>query len=303
MSGNQGTPGCHRSRGLIERVIDESVTPDDRGHAAGCPWCGPVLLRAAKFDDELRRTAKGLVAEELPRGILDPGLSGAPRVMSRRPGPGLAGIAAAFAIMVAAMSLTLLPKGLGGPTDPPGAATNVPVETPGSSTTIETTAPTGLAMQVPALRNTWGIGGSLIQNDWRCSSGRPKASAEPVDAVDHEGIVCTSSKSQVLTNSTLVTGESVDDQVIEVAISGELVVVTETAISELAETMSKAAFLSIDDKDRAPSIADWVVTRVPELEVQPSGDGSIGIFKDLRLTLQRHPDGSFFLLVQSQPRS
>ena len=303
MTGDQGTPGGHRTRGLIQRVIDETVTPDDRGHAAGCASCGPVLMRATKFDDELRRTAQGFVAEELPRGILDPDLSGAPHVFVRRPGPGLAGIAAAFAIMVVAMSLTLLPRGLGGPTDAPTGGTSGLVATPGVSGPAATPADTGLAMQVPALRNTWGIGGSLIQNDWRCSSGRPEASATPEDGVDHEGIVCTSSKSQVLTSSTLITGESVENQVVEVAISGELVVVTETAISELAETMSKAAFLSVDDKDRAPTIADWVMTRVPELKVQPSGDTSVGIFKDLRLTLQRHPDGSFFLRVQSQPRS
>ena len=303
---DEHAPLCTRTRALIDRVVGERVTADDLGHAANCVSCGPVLLRAMKFDDELRRTARGLVAEELPRGILDPSLTGTPRVTVRSPGPGLAGIVAAAAIMLVAMSVALFPGAIGGPTEQPGTSLGFPIGTPGASVPapVETPSDTGLQMQAPLLRPTFGIGGSLIQSDWRCSSGRPLPTVGPgPTGVDHEGIVCTSSESQVLTSSVLTTGESIDDEVVEVAVQGDLVVSTATAISEMAETLSKAAFVSVGDKDRAPTIADWVITRVPELKVQPSGDTSIGIFGDLRLTLQLHPDGSSYaLLIQAQPR-
>jgi hypothetical protein len=297
-------PPCPRTRGLIDRIVGERVNADDLGHAATCATCGPVLIRATKFDEELRRTARGLVAEELPRGILDPALGGAPRVIARHAAPGLAGIVAAVAIMLVAMSVALFPGGLGGPTEQPGDS--FPIGTPGASIPmpVETPSDTGLTMPGPLLRPTFGIGGSLIQNDWRCSSGRPLPSAGPdPTAVDHEGIFCRSSEAQVLTTSVLTTGESIDDEVVEVAVQGDLVVSTATAISEMAETLSKAAFVSVGDKERAPTIADWVITRVPELKAQPGGDSSVGIFGDLRLTLQLRPDGSsYLLLIQAQPR-
>ena len=88
---------CSRTRGLIARVLEDRVTAEDRAHGATCLACGPVLARASKFDDELRRTAQGFVDVELPRGILDPGLSGTPHVSARAATPGLAGIFAAVA--------------------------------------------------------------------------------------------------------------------------------------------------------------------------------------------------------------
>ena len=66
-------------RRLVDRVVEDRVTADDRAHAATCESCGPVLSRAMRFDDELRRSARGLVTEQLPYGVLDPDL--APRLV------------------------------------------------------------------------------------------------------------------------------------------------------------------------------------------------------------------------------
>ena len=67
---------CSRTRGLVDGLVAGSIRDDDRRHAAACPTCGPVVARAARFDDELERSAKQLIAEDLPRGILDPGFPG-----------------------------------------------------------------------------------------------------------------------------------------------------------------------------------------------------------------------------------
>jgi hypothetical protein len=296
-------PECSRTRRLIDRVVGDAVRPDDRNHAATCASCGPVLARAARFDDELRRTARGLVAEELPRGILDPGLAGNPKVISRRAGPGLAGIFAAVAIMVLAMSVALLPGGLVKPSALP--SDGPPGTPPGQSGVVTSPGPTGLQLEGPALHSTAAIGGSLIREPfrWTCSSGRPPPSPATDGGVDHEGIVCTSRTGQTYT-ATLITGETVDNEVIEVAIKGELVVDTQTSVSQLADAMAYATSISVGDKDRAPTIAEWVLFHVPGLKALPGGDSIFGIFGEgtLRLTLQRGSDGSYFLLLQAMPR-
>ena len=70
MTGHRA-PRCDRTARLVDRVIDDKVSADDRAHAATCESCGPVLSRAFRFDDELRRTTRGLVTEQLPYGVLD----------------------------------------------------------------------------------------------------------------------------------------------------------------------------------------------------------------------------------------
>ena len=130
--------------------------------------------------------------------------------------------------------------------------------------------------------------------------GPPPTPASPGGVV-HEGIVCSSPKARPY-EATLITGETVDNEVIEVAIKGELVVDTETSVSQLADAMALATKFSVGDKDRAPTIAEWVLFHVPELKVLPAGDSTFGIFGELRLTLQRGSDGSYFLLLQALPR-
>ena len=93
---------CSRTRGLIDRLVAGSTSDDDRRHAATCHSCGPVMARAARFDDELERSARRLISEDLPRGILDPGLSGKVNVVPRMPAlaPGVTAGVAGLAIIV-----------------------------------------------------------------------------------------------------------------------------------------------------------------------------------------------------------
>lgn len=295
-------PACPRTAAVIERVIRDRVTPEDRGHAATCAACGPVLLRGARFDEELRAAARGLIAEELPRGILDPGLSGVPRVTSRGTAPGLAGIAAAVGITLIAVSVALLPGGAGDPS--PGASGGASAaDSPAASEPVGTPADTGIQMPPPPLRSTSGIGGSLLQNDWVCRSGGPRASAAPGSSqVDREGIVCASPKALVLTTSVLTTRETVGGEVVEVVVRGDLVVSTDSAVTELSETFSKAAYVSMGDTARAPAVGDWVLSRVADLQVQPSGDEEFAVFGDVLLTLRLEPEGGYLLRIEAQPR-
>jgi len=67
--------GCPRTRGLIDRLVAGHPSDEDVRHAPTCPTCGPVMARAARFDDDLQRSAQLLIAEDMPRGILDPELN------------------------------------------------------------------------------------------------------------------------------------------------------------------------------------------------------------------------------------
>ena len=127
---------CSRTRGLIDRLVVGSVSEDDRRHASTCASCGPVLVRAERFDDELERSARHLIAEDLPRGILDPSLAEL-KVVPRM--PGLApGATAGFAALAVILLVTVVgirgipPVLLPGPTStgPPFAQG---IEGPGES--------------------------------------------------------------------------------------------------------------------------------------------------------------------------
>jgi hypothetical protein len=286
---------CARSAGLIDRIVAERVTPGDRTHAEACATCGPLLARAARFDDELRRTARGLVSEDLPSGILDPAITGrAPEVRTRREGPGFAGIFAAVAVLVLATGIALFPGGLTLPTAGPDASG--PASTP---------LDTGLHMSGPPLNRTPRIGGLLISAEWLCSGGRPLPSP-PTDSgpVDHLGITCSSPKSSFATSVVIVTGESVDGEVVEVAMTGELLGSDiDSARKEIADYMSKATYLAIADEDAAGKAGEFVRKRLPELELLVTGDDIVETFGQVRVAIQRLADGNYLLRLQALPLS
>jgi hypothetical protein len=121
---------CSRTHGMIDRLVAGSIRDDDRRHAAACPSCGPVFARAARFEDELERSARQLIAEDLPRGILDPGIArqatGVTGMRSLAPGA-TAGVAA-LAVVIFATVIGIRPVLLPGPssTEPP-LAVEMPV--------------------------------------------------------------------------------------------------------------------------------------------------------------------------------
>ena len=121
---------CSRTPAMIDRLVAGVVRDDDRRHAATCPSCGPVFSRAARFDDELERSAQQLIAEDLPRGILDPGIArqadGVAGLRSLSPGAtaGMAALAVVVIATVVGVRPVLMPNN--SPTDPPFAV-EVPV--------------------------------------------------------------------------------------------------------------------------------------------------------------------------------
>jgi hypothetical protein len=92
---------CARTRGLIDRLVVGSASDDDRRHASTCLSCGPVMVRAERFEHQLESSSRQLIAEDLPRGILDPSLAEL-KVVPRMPGlaPGATAGFAALAVIL-----------------------------------------------------------------------------------------------------------------------------------------------------------------------------------------------------------
>jgi len=273
---------CERTRGLVERVVAERVTADDRAHAATCQSCGPVLLRATRFDDDLRRTARGLVVEQLPHGVLDPEL--APRLLGgirpmRHAAPGLASILAAVVILVAATGVALAPGGLG-----PGA----------------TPQDTGLQLAVPVFRATVDIIRDVQAMDYSCLPGHALPTTGPsARPGEREGVQCLTPKSLESATAAITPVETGDGKVVEIAISGELYgPSTVTSRDQLAEVMSKLTALSIADPKVAGDAASFVRQTLPRLRVLASGDDALMLYGNVRVYLQRYITGGYRLVLQ-----
>lgn len=281
-----GDPGCRRTAGLIDRIVTDVVTAGDREHAVTCPACGPVLARSVRFDDALRSAARSVVAEELPRGVLDPDLSGA--VGGVRPGsavrafaPGLAGVAAGVIVLVLAAGVALAPGGIGGPTSPPPVAST-------------------FSASLPVFYPSAVIEAALSSLPYDCMPGGPLATAgtRPGQPV-REGVVCASRKDDATKRAALITGEASDGEVVLVTIKGELVGTDTLAATEaLAAGMGKLTFASIADQENAQLAGNWVDAALPQLRVLPAGDAAVNVIGELRLTLQRSPVGTYLLVLE-----
>lgn len=287
MSGSRDTgKGCRTTAGLIDRIVADAVTPADRVHASTCPACGPVLSRAARFDDALRSVARSIAVEELPRGILDPGLVGSAGIeggVQRGPAlrsfaPGLPGVAAAAIVLVLGLGVALAPGGIGNPTSSP----------PESSFTSS----------VPVFHPSAVIEGLLAASPFECRPGSPLPTSRPGQP-EREGVICATRKEDRTMQSALITGESGDGEVVTVSIKGELGATdTLTATDKLATAMAKLTYVSIADPVDAPIAGDWVDAEVRRLRVLPGGDSAARTIGTIHLTLERSPAGDFFLLIQ-----
>jgi hypothetical protein len=279
---DRGRSRCDRTRGLVDRVVAERVTAGDREHAGTCPSCGPVLLRASRFDDDLRRTARGLVAEDLPQGVLDPEL--APRMVGairpmRNATPGLAGAFAALVIVVVGITVALAPGGLG-----PGA----------------TPQDTGLQLAVPVFRATVDIIRDVQAMGYSCIPGHALPTTGPsARPGEREGVECLTPKSLESATAAITPVETGDGKVVEIAISGELYgASTVTSRDELADVMSKLTALSISDPQAARDAAGFVLDTLPRLRVLASGDDALMLFGNVRVYLQRYIAGGYRLVLQ-----
>ena len=100
---------CRRTPRIIDRLLDDGLTAEDRQHVDACPACALGLARARRFEIALGRSAGDLVEEPLPRSALDaPPVGARP---ARAPTPAF--LVAAVAVVALAVIVTLSALNLG----------------------------------------------------------------------------------------------------------------------------------------------------------------------------------------------
>lgn len=281
MSNHRGGPHCHRTRGLIDREVADRVTADDFHHAETCDTCGPVLARASRFDDELRRSTEQLVGERLPQGVLDPELT--PRLVTGLPSvrqamPGLASVFAAVAVVLIAAAVALVPGGFHAGSQPPASP----------------------PVAAPLFRATVDIIQAVRASDYSCIPGHTLPTSGPSAGTGvREGVICLTPQSIESANASIIPIENEDGNIVEVTIKGSLFgTETLTSRSELATVMGRLTFDSITDPTRAAEAGAFIERSLPQLKLLPTGDDANSDFGPLRVALHRYPGGSFILTLE-----
>jgi hypothetical protein len=298
---------CGRTAGLIDRLVAETVTAEDREHAATCPSCGPVLARAARFDAELGRAARSLIVEELPRDILDPALDGGaavPRVRPRRALPGLGSLAATIAILLVATAVALVP---GGP-DPSGTpgATQDPI---GDESPPASVGPTiGPIESLPSsprpgtvFRRTTEIVLQAVDLGYRCNDGGMLKSMEPGPSTPvRESAVCSSPEDTSSYSAVIIVGESAANEVVAVWIKAIIHGEDGTPVRDnVAIAVARLAQLALASTDAGLLASEFVLGHLPGLDPgTPAVRGDAGY---ARLTLERDAEGNYLLTVVPRP--
>jgi hypothetical protein len=269
---------CARTRGLIDRIVAGSASDDDRRHAVSCPSCGAVMARAARFDNELERSARRLIAEDLPRGILDPGLSGKVHVVPRMPAlaPGVTAGVAGLAIIVLVAVVGIRPVLLPGQTQtfPPF----VQIEAPASSPLFS------LAQLTGALDESLG---------YDCGGGDAQAtpgSAEPGGA----SAICTAPPEAGPFTAAVTVDASATGQVVRVTITADIIgAQTQRERDAVATAMAKVTSEAFIGQGSAIRAANFVFAKASQL----SGPAwAIGIDEGgVRVDLQRLADGGYIV--------
>jgi hypothetical protein len=284
---------CRRTPAVIDRLVDGRITDEDRRHAATCPDCGPVLARAASFDDELCRSARALVAEELPRGILEQALTGRPAgVVARRAAPGLTAIIVAVAVLLTATIIAV------GPGTSPAVS-----PTPGTSPTPGAT-PTGSRTGAPFVerfQSTAAIVGQLTKLDYACNDGGPVPSPGPEpDAVTKEAAVCTAPDSAGPYLLVVIVGEGANGKVVELTVKGD--VPADTTENRGLFTLGIAKVLSVALRDEAAGQngGSWAKVHVAELN---PGEDVVVVLRQVLFRAERLPNASYHLVVRASTAS
>jgi hypothetical protein len=275
-------PPCDRTQGLVDRVVAERVTAEDRTHAGTCDQCGRVLLRSARFDDELRRAARGFVAEQLPSGVLDPGLAPLPVAgirPTRHAAASLASIVAAVVILVVGTSVALAPGGAGPSASPQG---------------------TGLQFSVPVLRGMVDIMRDVEAMGYSCVQADATPSTGPTARPDGpRSAECLAPKSLEGATVAVSPVQTAGDKVVYVTIFGALDrASTVMSPDGLAEVMGNLASLSISDPQVASDVRAFVIETLPGLQVAPSADDVLVTYGSVRVYLQRTFTGDYRVILQ-----
>jgi hypothetical protein len=235
-----------------------------------------------RFDDELRRAARGLVMEELPRGVLDQEVLGTTGrgVISRRGAPGLAATVAAALILLTAAAIALAPA-----TAPSPAASPTPVPT-------QTKAPF-----VEPFRSTDVIRGQLAKLGYSCNDGFPSSSVGPeADAVTREATVCTAPQSSGPFVMAVIVGEAANGKVVELTIKSDLVG-TDDADSRaaLAAGVAKVFSGAFVDEGAGQNGGSWAKVLLPQLE---RGDDIDVILRQVSFRASRLASSSYLIVAR-----
>jgi hypothetical protein len=258
LSGRPGSSDCTRTHTVIARVVDGSVSADDRAHAATCASCGPVLARAQRFDDELRRSARSLVVEDLPAGILEPGVGpGVDGFRVRRSVPGLAPAAALVVILLLATTVAIGPGSNNASPTPESPGPSLAATTPGKSPS----AATGY------FRRTDQIRADLAKLDWTCNDGMPLDSVEPgPNAVVRESAVCTAPETVGKFMAAVLIGEAARGEVVEYGIKADLLLEDSPSVRDgVALALAKALALAPLERGDGPALSAWLTAKLPAL--------------------------------------
>ena len=281
---------CSRTRGLIDRLVAGSVSDDDRRHASSCASCGPLMVRAARFDGELESSARRLIAEDLPRGILDPSLAEL-KVVPRMPGlaPGATAGFAALAMLVIVTVVGIRPVLMPGPslTETPLAQQ---IEAPGAS-----------GLPDSPLSSLGELTGSLVEVlGYDCGPGAAMPSAGPGGAAVELSASCTAPPDAGPYTAAVTIDASETGTVVGVTISAEIVgAPTQRARDAVATALAKVTAEAFIETGPGIRAANFVFSKASRLSGPawamgvPEGD----VWVDLRWL----EDGGFIvhLLVSS----
>lgn len=253
--------------------------------------------RDQRFDEELRRTARSLVTEELPRGVLDPdvgaslGLRERPSaggaVRARRSLPGFAGMAGALVVLLLATAVALAPGTPSGP-----GSSEEPSPTP-----VATPSPSPVATTV-TLRSTDAIVEDMIRLRYTCEDGSPVESLGPgPDPVARESAVCVAPADIGPFVAAVIVGETAEGWVVEVHAKADIVGDdTPVAREAVAGALAKAAAIAVGFPGTGNKVGDWVMATVPALEL------SIGDTVELdgiSVKVVRNENGGYLLIVHA----
>lgn len=224
-----------------------------------------------EFDRELRRVARSMATEELPKGILDPELDPERTVLGggvrpRRALPGFAAAAASVVVLLLASAVAFAP---GTPPDP----------------TFETPPSTSLGMEMSflptkpsVLRTTDQIRSDIQALGYRCNDGKRIESPRPgPNAVVRDSTICEGPQSLGPLTIALIVSEAADGRVVVVTIKAEIVGEdTEAARDAVALAVARAASVITVEKGAGSAISGWVKAKLPGVEPREGVEVELG---------------------------
>ncbi|HJP88335.1 MAG TPA: hypothetical protein VJ850_04805 [Candidatus Limnocylindrales bacterium] len=239
----------------------------------------------ARFDAELSRAARGLVSEDLPRGVLDaalaPGAGLAGSVRGRRPVPLFAGTIAALVLLLASV-IALAPGGF-----PPASPSPSPSPSPAASPAVH-----------GAFRPTIDIRADFMHLRYSCAPGSAFSSIGPSPSDPlREGVVCTAPADAGPYISVVIVSEAADGRPVEIHAKADLTEAdTPAARSEIAVPLAKSAAIAASGQAVGNALAQWVLDTIRTLE--PSGSESTEVL-GFSMQLLRNPNGGYQLFVRA----